>query len=117
MDRSASDIARTIRLAREGQPDALNHLLETYRNYVRVLATTSLRRDMRAKADPSDVVQETFLKVHASFHQFRGTTEQELVAWLRQILVRTLSNLHRRFSGPGRDSARERSLESLLDHS
>src|SRR5262245_51555286 len=35
MDRSAAGIARSIRLAREGQPGALGVLLDAYRNYVR----------------------------------------------------------------------------------
>jgi RNA polymerase sigma-70 factor (ECF subfamily) len=117
MDRSASGIARNIRLAREGQADALNELLEAYRNYVRLLASTSLRRDVRAKADPSDVAQDTLLKVHRNFHQFRGTTEQEWVAWVRQILARTLANLHRSFAGPGRAVTKERSLEGDVDRS
>ena len=33
-------------------------------------------------------MQETFLKAHREFAQFVGSTEPELIAWLRQILVR-----------------------------
>jgi RNA polymerase sigma-70 factor (ECF subfamily) len=117
MDRTASGIARRIRLAREGQPDALSELLEVYRNYVRLLASTSLGRELRAKTDPSDLVQETFLKAHRNFHQFRGTTEQEWIAWIRQILVRTLANLRRSFAVPGRSVAREQQLERDVDRS
>src|SRR5262249_8664590 len=40
--------------------------------------------------DASDVVQETLLKAHENLGQFRGQTEAELVAWLRQILANTL---------------------------
>jgi RNA polymerase sigma-70 factor (ECF subfamily) len=117
MDRSASGIARNIRLAREGQADALNELLEAYRNYVRLLASTSLRRDVRAKADPSDVAQDTLLKVHRNFHQFRGTTEQEWIAWVRQILVHSLRDLHRKYQLAKREVGREQSLEAIVDRS
>jgi RNA polymerase sigma-70 factor (ECF subfamily) len=117
MDRSAAEIARRIGLAREGRPSALDELLAAYRNYVRLLASTSLRRDLRAKADPSDVVQETLLKAHQHFHEFRGTTEREWIAWVRQILVRTLANFHRSFAAQGRAAAREQSLESELERS
>ena len=117
MDRSASGIAQCIRLAREGQGTALGELVDGYRNYLRILASTCLHRELRPKADPSDVVQETLLKVHENFHQFRGTTEGEWVAWLRKILVRHLADLQRDFARDRSDVAHERSLERLVDRS
>jgi RNA polymerase sigma-70 factor (ECF subfamily) len=117
MDRSPSGIARSIRLAREGQQEALNGLLETHRNYLRVLAASCLHREMRGKADPSDVVQETLLKVHENFHQFRGTTEIEWMTWLRTILVHHLTDVQKGFQRQRRTVARERSLENLADRS
>lgn len=117
MDRSASGIARCIRLAREGEAESLGELLGSYRNYLRLLAATCLDAGLRGKADPSDVVQDTLLKAYQGFHQFRGTTEHELVAWVRQILVRNLADLHRKFSLQGRRVSRERSLESAMDRS
>jgi RNA polymerase sigma-70 factor (ECF subfamily) len=116
-DRSAASIARCIRRAREGQPEALEELLSTYRNYLRLLATTCLDHDVRAKADPSDVVQETLIKAHENFDQFRGTTRQEWLAWVRTILVNNLTDLHRRYSLAGRKVSRERSLELVIDRS
>src|SRR5262245_63572239 len=117
MDRSTQRTASCILLARAGQPDALGALFDKYRNYFRLLATTCLHRDLRRKADPSDVVQETFLKAHAGFDEFRGSSEQEWTAWVRRILVRSLMDLQRRYAVPGRDVARERSLEAVLDRS
>jgi len=117
MDRSAAGIALQIRLAREGRAEALGALLEAYRNYLRILATTCIDRDVRSKTDASDVVQEAMIKAHQNFHQFRGATEQEWIAWVRKILVNTLTDLHRKFSFEGRRVSRERSLESSMDHS
>ena len=117
MDRSPSGIARSIRLAREGQEKSLSELLDAHRNYLRLLAASCLHREMRGKADPSDVVQETLLKVHENFHQFRGTTELEWMAWLRRILVRSLSDFQKGFHRHRRNVARERSLESDVDRS
>lgn len=117
MDGSASGVARCIGLAREGRAGALDELLGAYRNYLRILAATCLDRDLRGKADASDVVQETLLKAHQCFHQFRGTTELEWVTWVRQILVHNLADLHRRFSLAGRRVSRERSLEAAMDQS
>jgi RNA polymerase sigma-70 factor (ECF subfamily) len=114
---SASEIARCIRLAREGQGPALNELLEAHRNYLRVLAASCLHREMRGKADASDVVQETLLKVHENFRQFRGTTEAEWMTWLRTILVRHLTDMQKGFRRQRRTVARERSLENIAEHS
>lgn len=117
MDRSPSGIARSIRLVREGRQEALSDLLETHRNYLRLLAASCLRREMQGKTDPSDVVQETLLKVHENFRQFRGTTELEWLAWLRKILVRQLSDIQKGFQRQRRQVSRERSLEDLMDRS
>jgi RNA polymerase sigma-70 factor (ECF subfamily) len=117
MDHSPSGIARSIRLAREGQQDALSELLETHRNYLRLLAVSCLHREMRGKADASDVVQETLLKVHENFRQFRGTTELEWMAWLRRILVHQLADIQKGFQRQRRQVSREQSLESLVDRS
>jgi RNA polymerase sigma-70 factor (ECF subfamily) len=106
-----------LRLAREGPGEALNELLEGYRNYLRILASTCFHRDLKGKADPSDVVQETLLKVHENFHQFRGATEAEWMAWLRKILVRSLADFQREFARDRRNVAQERSLERLVNHS
>ena len=117
MDRSPSGIARSIRLAREGQPEALSDLLEAHRNYLRLLAASCLHREMRGKTDPSDVVQETLLRVHENFRQFRGTTELEWIAWLRTILVRCLTDFQKGFRRHRRNVELERSLESEVDRS
>lgn len=118
MDHTASSVARCIRLAREGQSGALDQIIEAYRNYLRLVAGTCLERELQGKADASDVVQEALLKIHENFHQFRGVTEKELLAWMRTILARLLTDLHRRFvAGAERKVQRERSLEALVDHS
>jgi RNA polymerase sigma-70 factor (ECF subfamily) len=117
MDRSPSGIARSIRLAREGQQEALSDLLDAHRNYLRVLAASCLHREMQGKADPSDVVQGTLLKVHESFRHFRGTTELEWMSWLRKILVNHLSDFQKGFRRERRSVTREQSLGSLVDRS
>jgi Sigma-70 region 2 len=35
--------------------------------------------------DASDLIQETMLEAYRDFHRFRGVTEAEWLAWLRQI--------------------------------
>jgi len=117
MDPSEAGIARCIRLAREGQRESLDELLQTHRNYLRVLADSCLHREMRGKADASDVVQETLPKVHQNFRHFRGTTELEWMAWLRKILVNHMTDFQKGFRRERRNVHREQPLESLMERS
>src|SRR5262245_66695842 len=91
--------------------------LERYRGYLRVLARLHLDPRLRGKLDPSDVVQQTMLQAYQGLDQFRGRSEAELAAWLRQILARHLANLARDFGRAKRDVGLERSLEAALDAS
>jgi RNA polymerase sigma-70 factor (ECF subfamily) len=103
--------------ARAGDPTALGRLLEVYRNYLRFLARSLIRPPLQCKLDASDLVQETSLKAHRDFAQFAGSGERELVAWLRQILVRTLANQAKHHRARVRDQRRQESLDALLDRS
>ena len=76
--------------ARQGESEQLGKLLQCYRNYLTLLARTQMGRQLQARVSPSDVVQETMLEAVQDFDRFRGSTEREFVAWLRQILINNL---------------------------
>lgn len=117
MTHSGSHISRLIAAARQAQPGAVDELLVIYRDYLRLVARTWIDTALKAKADPSDMVQETLIAAHANFKQFRGGTEKELVGWLRRILARNLAMLARRYRSERRQTAREVSLDALLSRS
>ena len=91
--------------------------LERFRGYLYVLAERHADRRLQGKADASDVVQQTLVQALAGLSQFRGRSDAEMAAWLRQILARQLANAARDFGRQKRDAARERSLEAALDQS
>jgi RNA polymerase sigma-70 factor (ECF subfamily) len=104
--------------AQAGDGDALGRLLQRYRRYLKLLARTQTGQRLQGKVDPSDLVQETCLKAHRDFAQFRGTTEKEFVSWLRRILATTLANQVRHYQGTKqRDVRLERGLAAELERS
>lgn len=104
--------------ARAGGDEALGRLLESYADYLKMLARMQIGRQIQCKIDPDDVVQETFLDAHRQFGRFRGRSEAELTAWLRRILAGQLALVMRQFLGTkGRDVALEQDLAVGLNHS
>lgn len=77
----------TLLRARAGDPAALGVLLNGFRDYLLAVAGRELDAGLRARVGASDLVQETFLKSQRAFAEFQGATEEELRAWLAQILV------------------------------
>src|SRR5512136_146681 len=97
MTASGIELCRLIAQAQRAEPGALDRLLASYRNYLRLLARTGLDASLQGKADPSDLVQDALLKASLRFGQFRGGTDAEMAGWLRQILARCLSDFVRRY--------------------
>jgi RNA polymerase sigma-70 factor (ECF subfamily) len=98
--------------ARAGSSEALGRLLLAYRPYLIVTVQSQIKPDLQVKADPSDLVQETFLEAQRDFASFRGQTPEDLVAWLRRLLLNNLANLRRQYRGTEkRELKRELSIE------
>jgi RNA polymerase sigma-70 factor, ECF subfamily len=103
--------------ARAGDTDAFGQLLSQYHNYLRLMARALVGATLKLQLDSSDLVQEAFLEAHRDFMQFEGSTEAELLAWLRRILARNLADGARYQKAALRDHRRQQSLESLLEQS
>ncbi|WP_380535387.1 sigma-70 family RNA polymerase sigma factor [Streptacidiphilus cavernicola] len=82
--RAAAEETESARSARF-ERDALGYLDQMY---------SAALRMTRNPADAEDLLQETFAKAFASFHQFREGTN--LKAWLYRILTNTFINSYRK---------------------
>ncbi|HMF10727.1 MAG TPA: sigma-70 family RNA polymerase sigma factor [Gemmataceae bacterium] len=113
-----ADPENLLQEARAGDAATLGQLLESYRRYLALLARVQIGQRLQGKVDASDLVQETFLEAHRNFGRFQGSSEGQLVSWLRQILAAKLADLMRRYLGTqGRDVRLEREIEIAFDRS
>jgi RNA polymerase sigma-70 factor, ECF subfamily len=113
-----TNFARFLEALRAGDVAAAAEHLGRYRDWLRLVARGPLERRLQSKFDASDVVQQALLEACRGLAQFRGNTEAELLAWLRQVLAHALAHEVRRFHGTqARDLGRELSLEQELAES
>ena len=101
----------------DNQAEPSGEVLGRFREYLLLLARLHLGAEVRAKLDASDVVQQTLLEAHRKRSQFRGQSEAEMAAWLRQMLACNLADAVRAWGRAKRDVAREQSLQADLDGS
>lgn len=103
--------------ARTGDVAAVGELLQFYRPYLSLLARLKADRKLSAKLDDSDLVQDTCLSAHRDFIQFRGSTEREFTAWLREIMAHAAANMVRNQQRQRRDVRLEQQLSVQLNES
>jgi RNA polymerase sigma-70 factor (ECF subfamily) len=115
MNSTPEDMCALLPAFRAGDAAVGDTLLRRFEPWLKLMARLQLESRFQAKFDPSDVVQQAMLEALKAAPQFRGTTEGEFVAWLRQILTHALAHEIRRYAGTAkRDLAREVSMEQAL---
>jgi RNA polymerase sigma-70 factor (ECF subfamily) len=97
MSPPAVDYSSLLTAARAGSREALGQALDACRQYLLLIAQAELSPELRAKGGASDLVQETFLEAQRDFCQFHGSTQAELQAWLRRVLLNNLGDFTRHF--------------------
>ncbi len=111
-DATETSVETLLDGARQAGSEVLGDLLQLYQNYLTILASTQLDRRLRRRMNPSDLVQDTMLAAHRDFQQFRGNSEREFLAWLRQILINSLHHaVETHVKAKMRDIRREISIE------
>src|SRR5262249_21818788 len=89
----------------------LERYIPLLRVHVRLL---NLSPAFRRRFDGSDLVAETMLRAHQGLGQFRGSSEGELLAWLRQILNNVAIDCVRRATAQKEDLRLERSIQASI---
>ena len=93
----SSDAAASAAESDAGHVETARRATCAFRNRCAAIPRPALRgalRMTRNPADAEDVVQETYAKAYASFHQFTPGTN--LKAWLYRILTNTYINSYRK---------------------
>ncbi len=118
MTESSISLVRLLDAVRRDDAAAQGDLLLYYRPWLHLLARLEIDGRFQGKFDASDIVQQTLLEACRDLPKFRGGTEAELLAWLRQVLAHVLGHEFRRYAGTQqRDIGREVSLEQSLAQS
>lgn len=105
--RAQQEIAGLVVRSRQGDAEAGELLMTTYRPYLRLLAGQRLPKLLAKRADGSDIVQQTLLDAVRGLPDFRGQTEAEFTAWMVRLLERNLLQNARLNLAAMRDVRRE----------
>lgn len=98
-------------------PEQVDAEIARYRDYLTLLARLQFDGGIRARLDPSDIVQQTLLEAHRDRDRFVGEHSAQRAGWLRKILARNLVNASRDERRQKRDVRIERSMEQSLEYS
>lgn len=90
---------------------------DQFRSYLYLLARAHLGPRLQRKIDASDLVQQTIMDAYVKWGQFRGESDAERAAWIRQILARNLRDALRYHHRAKRDISRQQRLGVAIDQS
>ncbi len=111
MGDDAGESSVLIGHAQAGDREALNELLERYRDRLRRMVEMRLDPRLQARIDASDVIQEAYVEVAERLDEYLRDPKLPLFLWLRLVVGERLVTLHRHHLGAQmRDANREVSL-------
>lgn len=104
-----------LRRAAGGDQIAMDRLLDTHRDRLKRMVALRMDRRIRARTDPSDVVQDALLMAHGKLATYLREQPVLFYPWLRQIAWEQLIQHTRRHLGAAaRTVLREEELEPGL---
>ena len=82
--------------ARQGDPEAINQLLDRHRGGIRRLVEMRLDRKVQRRVDVSDVVQEVLVEASGRLNKYLDDPVMAFHLWLRQIAWDQIIDTYRR---------------------
>jgi len=82
--------------AREGDPAAINGLLDRHRDALRRLVQMRLDRKIQQRVDVSDVVQDVLIEANRRLSDYLNNPKLAFHLWLRHIAKDRIIDAHRR---------------------
>jgi RNA polymerase sigma-70 factor (ECF subfamily) len=105
-DKTPGESSDAIDRLRRGEGRALAELFDKHRDRLRRMVELRLDARLRARLDPSDVVQEAFLDVSRDLGSYLDDPKLPPLLWLRLHVGRRLTALHREHLGTRMRDAR-----------
>ena len=100
-----------IEKAKVGCDESLAQVLGHFESYLLMVAKSRIGSLVQAKFGASDIVQMSMMEVSESIEQFHGSSEVEIRAWLRRIVLNNLLDESKQFTKTQKRAVgRERSL-------
>jgi RNA polymerase sigma-70 factor (ECF subfamily) len=94
MNSSSAEAMRLIRRAVDGDRSAIDELLARHRPQLRRMVAVRMDSRLKARFDPSDVVQTVLAEAAQKMVSFQKSPD-EFYPWLRQLAWDELARLHR----------------------
>jgi RNA polymerase sigma-70 factor, ECF subfamily len=111
LDKTPGDPTDPIDRLRGGDRGALAEFFDKHRDRLRRMVELRIDARLRARLDPSDVLQEAFLDVARDLDSYLADPKLPPLLWLRLHVGRRLTTLHRKHLGARmRDAGLEISL-------
>jgi RNA polymerase sigma-70 factor (ECF subfamily) len=108
MESCRSNSDATLRCGADQQ---LNELFDSYRERLRLMVHLRLDRQLQARVDASDVLQEAFLEAAQRYDRYQANPTMPPYMWLRFLVGQRLLLIHRQHLGvKARAAGREVSL-------
>lgn len=107
----SSETQELLLRAQEGEPDAVNLLMERHRQSLRKMVQLRMDRVLSQRIDASDIVQDVLLEASQRLEDYIKDARMPFHLWLRQLAKDQLIDTHRRHRVAQRRSMdREQSL-------